>query len=158
MNSSYFTFDFIAILPFQVVNEYWWALKMFRIVHLPRLLSTLDNDRFEKTLQKCFKGSTKDEQVEYQYSIMYFLKIIRLIMIDLIITYFLAILLYIVSDKFNPSGTVDTFITNGDDPIKEMSLLDRIIRCMYFIMTTLTTVGYGDYYPRSNAERIYIIL
>jgi hypothetical protein len=33
----------------------------------------------------------------------------------------------------------------------------RVIRCMYFILTTISTVGYGDYFPVSNIERVYVI-
>ena len=30
----------------------------------------------------------------------------------------------------------------------------KIITCLYFATTTLSTVGFGDYYPVSNAERL----
>jgi len=30
----------------------------------------------------------------------------------------------------------------------------RLITCMYYALTTLATVGYGDYYPFSTAEKI----
>lgn len=30
----------------------------------------------------------------------------------------------------------------------------RLITCMYFALTTLATVGYGDYFPSSVAEKI----
>lgn len=36
----------------------------------------------------------------------------------------------------------------------EMGILDRLVRSMYFMMTTLSTVGYGDYYPISSSEKI----
>jgi len=32
-----------------------------------------------------------------------------------------------------------------------------VISC-YFALTTLSTVGYGDYYPISNPERIFTII
>ena len=35
-----------------------------------------------------------------------------------------------------------------------MSVEDRLILCMYYMLTTLSTVGYGDYYPFSIAEKI----
>jgi hypothetical protein len=31
---------------------------------------------------------------------------------------------------------------------------ERLITCMYYALTTLATVGYGDYYPCSIAEKI----
>lgn len=30
----------------------------------------------------------------------------------------------------------------------------KIITCLYFATTTLSTVGFGDYYPVSNSERL----
>jgi len=30
----------------------------------------------------------------------------------------------------------------------------RLITCMYYALTTLSTVGYGDFYPKSIAEKI----
>jgi hypothetical protein len=30
----------------------------------------------------------------------------------------------------------------------------RLITCMYYALTTLATVGYGDYYPCSISEKI----
>jgi len=31
----------------------------------------------------------------------------------------------------------------------------NIIRVMYFSFTSLATVGFGDFHPRSNAERLF---
>jgi len=33
-------------------------------------------------------------------------------------------------------------------------LFDRLVLCMYFILTTFSTVGYGDYYPFSIPEKV----
>ena len=35
----------------------------------------------------------------------------------------------------------------------KMDALPRIVMCMYFILTTLSTVGYGDLHPYSIAEK-----
>jgi hypothetical protein len=35
-----------------------------------------------------------------------------------------------------------------------MPIDGRLVRSMYFMLTTLSTVGYGDYYPISSSERI----
>jgi hypothetical protein len=37
----------------------------------------------------------------------------------------------------------------------QLTIRDRIIYCMYFMLTTLSTVGYGDYYPYSMSEKIF---
>jgi len=30
----------------------------------------------------------------------------------------------------------------------------NLLTCVYFAFTSLSTVGFGDYYPRGNLERI----
>lgn len=38
-----------------------------------------------------------------------------------------------------------------------MSNFRRLIVSIYFILTTLSTVGYGDYYPKSDIEKVVAI-
>jgi hypothetical protein len=36
-----------------------------------------------------------------------------------------------------------------------MQVSDRLVLSMYFALTTLSTVGYGDFYPHSIVEKIF---
>ena len=36
----------------------------------------------------------------------------------------------------------------------ERPVYEKIVICMYYMLTTLSTVGYGDFYPFSVAEKI----
>lgn len=47
---------------------------------------------------------------------------------------------------------METFITKYYD--EEDSDYTRIVLIFYFVLTTLSTVGYGDYHPISNVEMI----
>lgn len=56
---------------------------------------------------------------------------------------------------------IDRLLYQGEDwnaPIDENPKLSavhiRLITCMYYALTTLSTVGYGDFYPCSIAEKI----
>jgi len=40
----------------------------------------------------------------------------------------------------------------------DMDAAHKLIISCYFALTTLSTVGYGDYYPVSNIERIIAVL
>eukprot|EP00831_Metopus_contortus_P066200 TRINITY_DN59071_c0_g1_i1.p2 TRINITY_DN59071_c0_g1~~TRINITY_DN59071_c0_g1_i1.p2 ORF type:complete len:130 (+),score=11.07 TRINITY_DN59071_c0_g1_i1:217-606(+) len=84
--TSYFFFDLVAIIPLQILGSNYYAFKLFRLVRLSKLLSFVDSTRFSEVLGSCFKGSTKDEQVEAQYFVLYMYKIFRLLLMDLIIT------------------------------------------------------------------------
>ena len=44
------------------------------------------------------------------------------------------------------------FTYDLDDPDKPE--FDKFIVTFYFVLTTLSTVGYGDYHPISNIERL----
>ena len=41
---------------------------------------------------------------------------------------------------------------NNDLPLNQIH--QRLITCMYYALTTLSTVGYGDFFPKSIAEKI----
>jgi hypothetical protein len=47
---------------------------------------------------------------------------------------------------------METFITKYYD--EDDSDYTRIVLIFYFVLTTLSTVGYGDYHPISNVEMI----
>lgn len=86
--------------------------------------------------------------------------------IVLMFTYCLGLLWYRLSDyilpTFFPDNNQSTFViefglrrpTCERDLGGEMSVTNRLVRSMYFMMTTLSTVGYGDFYPISSSEKI----
>jgi hypothetical protein len=84
-------------------------------------------------------------------------KIVRLGTLILIFSYFVAIFQYI-SFKIEvrligkiESGPHGTFLEN--EGIESKSDMDKCIAMLYFAVTTLSTVGFGDYYPHTNTER-----
>jgi hypothetical protein len=52
----------------------------------------------------------------------------------------------------NPADEDETFIKSNS--LTDKSEPARLVVCVYFILTTLSTVGYGDYYPISIIEKI----
>jgi hypothetical protein len=97
------------------------------------------------------------------------LKIILLIIIILNISYFLGIIWFIFCDlsnqAYNHWGRTDEDIAeNGDlydtfynqyELGKNTNLRNAII-VVYYAFTSLTTVGFGDFHPKSDAERITV--
>ncbi len=59
---------------------------------------------------------------------------------------------YFISDKLNPEDEEFTFIKSNS--LTDKSEPARLVVCVYFILTTLSTVGYGDFYPISIIEKI----
>ena len=42
----------------------------------------------------------------------------------------------------------------GEWNLTERSIPDIALTCMYFVFTTITTIGLGDYYPVNDEERL----
>ena len=82
--------------------------------------------------------------MHYLYLARYIYKILRLIIIALTLAYFISCIWYsIATADFNDDG--DSFADSYE--IRDHSNFHKLIICLYFTMTTLTTVGYGDYSP-----------
>jgi hypothetical protein len=76
------------------------------------------------------------------------------------ITYFIGCIVFFISNEFNDDEDVEnlnTFNTSFDLYAYE-SNKERLVICCYFALTMLSTVGYGDYYPISNLERISAVV
>ena len=88
--------------------------------------------------------------------LMYSYRILRLIIIAIIITYFIGCFWYLISNDLNNPEDDNTFVKEFG--LVEASNKRKLIVSCYFALTTLSTVGYGDFYPVSNLERIVAIL
>jgi hypothetical protein len=89
---------------------------------------------------------------------MYVYRIFRLIIIAIIITYFIGCFWYMTSKDLNYQSSKDannTFITYYDLPSK--TNYHKLVISCYFALTTLSTVGYGDFHPISNLERVVAV-
>jgi len=83
-------------------------------------------------------------------------KILRLIILIILVSYFLGIVFYIICDITRGFESVEA---SGDDFITkfgflEQTNLEKAIRVTYFAFTSLSTVGFGDLHPRSDYERL----
>lgn len=80
--------------------------------------------------------------------LLYSYKIFRLIVIAIIFTYFVGCTWYLISKDMNDDSNPNTFIKKfGLDELENN--YDKLIISCYFALTTLSTVGYGDFYPVS---------
>mgnify|MGYP002634111461 CR=1 FL=1 len=53
-----------------------------------------------------------------------------------------------------PEDNESFYFVNRFEALHEDDVFKKIITLMYFFLTTLSTVGYGDYYPSSISEKI----
>lgn len=94
--------------------------------------------------------------------ISYFFKTFKVIAVVLTMSYFIGMFWYIfcelslrdpppLGENGEPTEN-EGFLVEYE--LKEKTPLENTIIVMYFAFTTLSTVGFGDYAPRSNAERL----
>lgn len=90
------------------------------------------------------------------------LKIFKLMVYIFNISYFLGFFWYIFCDEMLPTDIENEsnyFITNFDVDERheetDRSNSETGILLVYYMFTSLSTVGFGDFHPRSNAERFF---
>ena len=87
--------------------------------------------------------------------LVYILRTMKLVFTIMCICYFMGILWFIYADRIN-----DHLDGPSDDGfIKKFKIYDKhplvsSLVMMYYFFTTLSTIGFGDYYPVSDLERL----
>lgn len=156
---GWFIVDLVAVFPFQVIFKQGFALKLFRLARLPRMFKLLDVERFKKVLVDISPVKPSIQQLIERDNVMFVYSVFRLTFIILMMTYFFGCVFFLFSKYLNGQDAIEagnTFITAnglGDERPETESL----IVVTYFALTTLSTVGYGDYSPVSDQEMLLTI-
>lgn len=131
------------------------GVKIIRILRLPKFMRLLDISKFEQLLKALLHKASHRDRIKYQYFGRFIYKIFRLIIVAIVLTYFIGSLWYFIVTLTINNDQKNFFFTYN---LNEKSNLDRLIICSYFTMTTLTTVGYGDFSPKTNMEKVMAIV
>ena len=87
---------------------------------------------------------------------MYIFRVFRLVLFILILSYFLGTFWYIITkhttDRLNTEEPEFTFYNQYG--LAENTNTQNLVIVVYFAFTTLSTVGFGDFNPKSEVERI----
>lgn len=103
--------------------------------------------------------SEDNNKIMLQIKIMYILRVVSLLLALLSLSYFVGMLFFIIS-KYSTINE-DDFTFYNYYGMKELGDMDNLIRVVYFSFTTLSTIGLGDFNPKSEIERfmtIFILL
>ena len=90
---------------------------------------------------------------------MFVYNLFRLIIIACFITYGSGCLFYFMSEKLNYVEDLEsgnTFVLSHG--FNDLGAGGRLVKVCYFLLTTLSTVGYGDLYPISKMEQIITLI
>ena len=168
---SWFIIDFLSVIPTDLITilvedaypnaniqnlTVLRALRLFRLAKLLRILRTM----------RLFK------RLEMRYTIDYsMLALSKFAIVTVIFAHWMACAFGFVHDLGATAGH-DTWMMNtyfGDfnvddscydpnDPLSCVPGFDKYIAALYWSSMTITTIGYGDIAPKTNEERIFVIV
>lgn len=159
---TWFTVDLQAIIPFWLFINGGNATKIIRILRLPKAMALFEISKFEAQmdfiLENCYKkrDNSRHDAMRLKYISVYIYKIVKLIIVALLLTYFLACLWYFLSETNFFQYDCDSTFAQLADVNKGNGFQKLVVTC-YFTLTTLATVGYGDQTPQNNFEKIICI-
>ena len=82
-------------------------------------------------------------------------KIIKIMLMLIAITYVFGCVFMFVTKEEDANGVLVNFYATNK--IAEMTKFESFFTIMYFNLTLLSSVGYGDYVPVNKIEMVYIV-
>lgn len=148
---TWFLLDFMSSVPFDMITAGLMpSMTPARLLKIGKIAKVMKLLRISKML-KVFAGSELMEKLEEKSSTkahQTLSRIAKLICLAFVLCHWMASFGAAVD-----GGNLDYYfkesgVTSGQ----------RYIAAMYWAMTTLSTVGYGDIIPKSDSERLYAML
>jgi hypothetical protein len=171
--------DLVTVMPFQLIfHTYteedpegqmlrnWLGFKIFRILLIQgdEIISTKG---FAEFIGIFYEPKSRQDRIAQDNTLINIARVLNLALSVIISIYFMGLLWYRLSDYL-----VKTYLWQ-DEPEERfwivafelrrprceqdlgdlMTIGDKLVKTMYFMLTTLSTVGYGDQYPISIGEK-----
>lgn len=162
----WFFIDLLSIIPFELLisssDSSLKYCKMIRFLRLPKFIQTIDVKRFDNIATSFLtKGESENasKRLMVIFNIRYFFKIVRLMIMASILAYVLGCVWYLIClSVFNNRFSIGypqekTFFT--EYKIYQKTPLKKLMLSCYYVLTGLTTVGYGDYNAQNEYEKIF---
>ncbi|EAR82348.1 cation channel family protein (macronuclear) [Tetrahymena thermophila SB210] len=152
----WFWIDIVALIPWDVLLAQGQSLKLIRLARLPKFLRLLEAQKMDDLLDMLLEKFSQKQKMNYIFFIRYLYKFMKFVIFAIALTYFIGCIWYlVVTYAEKDSGEVGFIEKYG---INFYDNKRKLVICCYFVMTTITTVGYGDYTPQSNNEKIVGII
>ena len=145
---TWFFFDLLSIIPYELLSNGGNDFGMFRLLSMIRI-------------HKVFQFFTFVSRVSFK--LRNTVRLVRLAFTGVFGTFLFACVWFLICKHFNKQSLEfekTSFIqeynmekldneTHGD--------LKKMLFSYYFVLTTLTTTGFGDYVPKSSIERLFAL-
>lgn len=162
--------------------RFFWALKGLRVTELNYYISDKFwgyriRSYYSKLREWYIRHGNSENDIddrlfiEYEIYSLNIQKIIRMALQLLFACYFFGIYWYVYSEtikiymeEYMITNNIDdevihphlSWVDNGENwTILNKEINDKVVTSIYFASTTLSTVGFGDFYPVNNQERLF---
>lgn len=155
---TWFFVDILSSFPYGLIDYFYSdtntlagakLLRLFRILRLLKVLRALRFFKLHRIFRK-FRGLA-----EFQQSAHGPLQLIKLLVIVLLLAHWLACVWHLIASLDNDFLHDNTWL--DEQQIKDAPASTRYIRSLYWSVTTMLTVGYGDIVPISVAETWFAV-
>lgn len=153
--TSWFLLDFFSSVPFDLITagilpsltparllKIGRIAKVMKLLRISKLLSLLANSEMVERIDEICTSRAHQTCI----------RICRLSCTGFVVAHWLACFGAAVDKR-----SLEVYFANLDKP-EEPNLQQRYLAAIYWAMSTLTTVGYGDITPESDEERLYAML
>ncbi|KAJ9158913.1 hypothetical protein P3X46_024456 [Hevea brasiliensis] len=145
--STWFLMDVASTIPFEALGYLFTGKQKMSLSY--SLLGILRFWRLRRVKQ-LFTRLEKDIRFSY-----FWIRCARLLFVTLFLVHCAGCLYYLLADRYPHQGK--TWIGAVIPNFRETSLWIRYISAVYWSITTMTTVGYGDLHAVNTMEMIFII-
>ncbi|GMH40004.1 hypothetical protein BSKO_07908 [Bryopsis sp. KO-2023] len=142
--------DLVSVVPFDqlVVNEQLGFVRLFKATRVVKLVKILRLLKIVKML-RLFKIPTLLRHLESAFG-RGLLRLVSFMSAAILVTHLVACFFYY--SAYLEGYDADTWVTIGQ--LQNSSNFDKYVTALYWSMSTLTTVGYGDVTPGNANEKI----